>query len=341
MQPQDQTIEYLAELSQDSRNIVCVISNEAKETVQKAFRKLPNVWLAAENGYWYKTNKTDWKRQYETDCSGCFKMIRKIFDQYCENIEGTVVDQRESSISWNYKNAAEEHGLKFSKELYNQVVNLIGQPDQTTQAKRISSSDDDSSSSEEGEQMVFQNEPVEVNHGNGFIEVVPKHLRKEKLVELILSAVKSQSDRKIDFLLFIGSDQRDERYFEYFKQITQDLKSSEYFSGDLKSRLCIIGRRPSNADYFLDSENQVAYVIQKLGFTNNSRKRNRSHTNLLMFNKPLSFDPPEVSVLHLISSILLLATAPNLRARMTAATQTCKSSLSLTTKITRLKLRTS
>ena len=82
-------------------------------------------------------------------------------------------------------------------------------------------------------------------------------LKKEKLIEAILAAIKSRSDRKIDFLVFIGSDQRDERYFEYFKKITQAdaLKYSEFFSTELTSRLCIIGRRPSNADYYMDSEN--------------------------------------------------------------------------------------
>lgn len=36
------------------------------------------------------------------------------------------MDERESTISWNYKNAAQEHGLKFAKELYKQVKGLIG-----------------------------------------------------------------------------------------------------------------------------------------------------------------------------------------------------------------------
>jgi trehalose-6-phosphatase len=181
---------------------VCVISSEDRDTVTKAFRKLPNIWLAAENGYWYKTDKTDWKRLFEQDSKAWLGVLRKMFDQYCENIEGTVVEERESSITWNYKNAAEEHGLKFSKELYNQVVKLYGQPNQQSQAKRIRSGG--SSSSED--ELQVQNIPVEVNHGNGFIEVVSTQLRKEKLIQLILNAAKSRSASKIDFLLFIGSD---------------------------------------------------------------------------------------------------------------------------------------
>lgn len=69
-----------------------MISNEEKTTVQKAFKKLPNVWLAAENGYWYKTDKTDWQRLFEMESKSWLKILRKIFDQYCENIEGTVVE---------------------------------------------------------------------------------------------------------------------------------------------------------------------------------------------------------------------------------------------------------
>lgn len=146
----------------------------------------------------------------------------------------------------------------------------------------------ESSSSEDATENSPPTLKLEVNQGNGFIEVVSTQLRKEKLIELILMAAKTRSDRKIDFLLFIGSDQRDEKYFEYFKEVTkeQSLSKSEYFSHDLKARLCIIGRRPSNADYFLDSQLQVAYVIQKLGFSNNSRKKNRSYSNLMVFNKP-------------------------------------------------------
>lgn len=128
MQPKDETIEFLAELSRDSRNIVCIISNGEKETVQSAFSSLPNVWLAAENGYCYKTDKSDWKRLFVQESAGWLKTLRKIFDQYCENIEGTVVEERESSITWNYKNAEAEHGLKFSMELYKQVSTLIRHP---------------------------------------------------------------------------------------------------------------------------------------------------------------------------------------------------------------------
>ena len=39
-------------------------------------------------------------------------------DQYCENIDGAVVEESNCTIVWNYKNAEEEHGNMFAKELY-------------------------------------------------------------------------------------------------------------------------------------------------------------------------------------------------------------------------------
>ena len=75
-------------------------------------------------------------------------------------------------------------------------------------------------------------------------------------MKLILHHINARSDRKIDFLLFIGCDLRDERSFEYLKIKTriQDEEKNKFFSNDCKTRLCIIGKIPSNADYYLESE---------------------------------------------------------------------------------------
>ena len=82
-------------------------------------------------------------------------------------------------------------------------------------------------------------------------------------MKLILKHATTRADRKIDFLLFIGSDLRDERSFEYLKTQTaqQDDHSNKFFENDCKTKLCIIGKRPSNANFYLESETQVAHLI--------------------------------------------------------------------------------
>lgn len=56
MQPTDQTIMDLAEITQDSRSTVGMISFESRAYVQKVFNRVPNLWLGAESGYEYRIN---------------------------------------------------------------------------------------------------------------------------------------------------------------------------------------------------------------------------------------------------------------------------------------------
>lgn len=77
---------------------------------------------------------------------------------YAENVDGSVVEERESALIWNHKNAEEEHGNQVVKELYNQIKYMLG------------------------------NCPVDIVQGKGYIEVKPKKLKKvrKKLCRVIL-----------------------------------------------------------------------------------------------------------------------------------------------------------
>ncbi len=46
----------LAEITQDSRNTVALLSYESRNYVQRAFNRVPNLWLASESGYEYRVN---------------------------------------------------------------------------------------------------------------------------------------------------------------------------------------------------------------------------------------------------------------------------------------------
>jgi trehalose-6-phosphatase len=45
---------------------------------------------------------------------------------YTENVDGAVVEERESTLVWNYKNAEEEHGSMVVGELYSQIKAILG-----------------------------------------------------------------------------------------------------------------------------------------------------------------------------------------------------------------------
>jgi len=45
---------------------------------------------------------------------------------YTDNVDGSVVEERESTLVWNHKNAEEEHGNMVAKELYSQIKTILG-----------------------------------------------------------------------------------------------------------------------------------------------------------------------------------------------------------------------
>lgn len=78
--------------------------------------------------------------------------------EYCDNVDGSTVETRNSTIVWNYKNAELEHGQMCAKELYLQIKHLIGD----------------------------NNAPIEIVQGNCFLEVKPKQLKKTTLLNIFL-----------------------------------------------------------------------------------------------------------------------------------------------------------
>lgn len=119
---------------------------------------LDNLWLAAESGYLYKANAgnsnhssalhhneaphaphthapasahhpntspTDsdnsWHKLISLSNKVWFNSVYEVMRTYTENVDGAVVEERESTLVWNYKNAEEEHGSMVVGELYAQI----------------------------------------------------------------------------------------------------------------------------------------------------------------------------------------------------------------------------
>ncbi len=104
---------------------------------------MPNLWLAAESGYEFRT-KGQWKTLFKVHQRSWIKILKQIMQQYVDNIDGSFIEERQSTIEWNYKNAEEEQGSMFANQLYLQIKHLIG-----------------------------PNAPIELVQGNGFLEVKP------------------------------------------------------------------------------------------------------------------------------------------------------------------------
>jgi len=74
--------------------------------------------------------------------------VKKIMKAYSDNIDGSFIEERESCVLWNYKNAESEHGTMFIHDLYNLI------------------------------QKALEEHNTDINYGNGYLEVKPKGIKK-------------------------------------------------------------------------------------------------------------------------------------------------------------------
>lgn len=133
----------LREIANDplNRNIVVVFSNQSVLMLEDHFNQLikddvENLWFAAESGYQYSTGQmaspqnTDelkaglqqpqrkWCQLISLANKIWFNAVYQIMMTYTENVDGAVVEERDSTLVWNHKNAEEEQGNMVVGELY-------------------------------------------------------------------------------------------------------------------------------------------------------------------------------------------------------------------------------
>jgi len=121
MAPTKQILDDLREIALDSRNTVIVFSNQCKEVMSSYFNQedYENIWLVAESGYLYKEGpNSHWKQLLSLSNKIWHKTVLELMLMYTENVDGSIVEERESTLVWNYKNAEEEQGNMVAKEVY-------------------------------------------------------------------------------------------------------------------------------------------------------------------------------------------------------------------------------
>jgi len=65
---------------------------------------------------------------------------------------------------------------------------------------------------------------------------------------------------KIDFLLYIGVDSGNEKAYNFLKSKRSDV----FFNRDHVKYICTLGKKPSNANYYIDDIDEVKFLINKL-----------------------------------------------------------------------------
>ena len=91
----------------------------------------------------------------------------------------------------------------------------------------------------------------------------------------MLLELDNEHQSKVDFLLFIGAESSDEPVIQKMQELTSQ-KKSKLFTQDCNSFMCILGKKPSKADFYVDETEKLSLLISKLSQETKKRKKNRS-----------------------------------------------------------------
>ena len=118
-------LELLKNLSRD--NTVYVVSGRKQSNLDEWLGSL-SINLGAEHGAFIKETGQDWHARIPIDeqrDAEWKKQVMEIFEYYTERTPGSFIEQKKSSITWHYRLADQELGLRQSKECMNHIESNI------------------------------------------------------------------------------------------------------------------------------------------------------------------------------------------------------------------------
>jgi len=270
-------IDLVKQLASDPNNTVFVISAVQRERLAKVFRSCPEVGLAASNGMTYtwpgdspesasgeqQTLRSSmvegggestqiaegrvWtKFDYGIDWDEVKDVALPILNRITAHTNGSVVQLQEAGgISWSHFNADPEWGQIMAKQLLGELEEALQPLD--VSAQRMGSS----------------------------VEIMPRRLHKGVVVRRILSDQLQYrgGGGMPDFVLCIGDDASDEFMYTSVNAFLADhaLPHGEEEESAVKFAFtCAVGLKPSHANMYVDSVDDVESLVRDLVAISNS-----------------------------------------------------------------------
>ncbi|MCU7550337.1 bifunctional alpha,alpha-trehalose-phosphate synthase (UDP-forming)/trehalose-phosphatase [Chitinophagaceae bacterium LB-8] len=177
--PSKDVLELLDQLSKDENNEIVVISGRDTETLEKWLGHLP-INLVSEHGACLRIKNEDWQT-LATSSPEWKEEIRPILQLFVTRCAGSFIEEKKNTIAWHYRNTSPDLGFIRSRELFNNLRQLI------------------------------TNTPLQVVDGNKVIEVRMIGLDKGS------TALNMVARFNPDFTLCIGDDTTDEDMFRILR----------------------------------------------------------------------------------------------------------------------------
>lgn len=213
--PTDETIQILTDLAANPLNLVYVMSGKEKRDLVEALGQIPGLGLAAEAGYCYRHPKNNaWEKLVHGDDQSWKHVCRAVMEVYMERTHGVYLQESQSAMVWQFRDADPDFAHLQSKELEDQLKVLLR-----------------------------GNLSLEVIRGADYIEVRPSGISKGHFVSYLLHRM---SDKPPDFCICIGDDASDEGCYPAVKNFKLEInRRASCFTAT-------VGKKPSAAESYLN-----------------------------------------------------------------------------------------
>ena len=232
----ENVLSQLKLLSSQDKNKIYIISGCKKMLLDEVFGGITNIGLASEYGFFYKKPG---ENELQNEYHQLFKMkdwswkkgILPILKSFTEKTEGSYIIEKESILSWVYKNCDPDFGLFQANEMISLIKGLL-----------------------------FQNDSIIVADENDAVNIRPKNVNKGYFISEILKQEYKNGEFP-EFILAIGDQDGDEEMFKYLNYLKNYFETK---SKILSIYTVTIGKRVSNANYFLSVHNEILDYLENL-----------------------------------------------------------------------------
>eukprot|EP00919_Chromeraceae_sp_WS-2016_P046939 GHVR01111332.1.p1 GENE.GHVR01111332.1~~GHVR01111332.1.p1 ORF type:complete len:453 (-),score=105.52 GHVR01111332.1:662-2020(-) len=273
--PSESVKSLLCSLCADPGNTVVILSGRDRNSLEEWFGCIPNIGLCAEHGFYFKVPATTGDTWYclslNVDLSWK-ELALELMAQYVRRTQGAVLENKGSSLVFQYRESDPDLGQWQAQELHNHLS-----------------------------EMLFQYR-VSIMSGKGYTEVKLKGVDKGVCVhKLVAKLIRVGGD--IDMVLAMGDDRSDEDMFGsinrlFPSQYEEDFRTSSTntvspiqsgnqvlggscqlpttrnpvkgrpsFKNNASNSNCFtvtVGKKPSQAKFYVNDTDDVTEVLQAL-----------------------------------------------------------------------------
>ena len=271
--PNETILKLLNLLTSNSKNKIYIVSGREKTLLEKWFGNIPKLGIAAEYGFFYKIpgknkKEEEFNQLIKVSDWSWKKSVYSILKGFTDKTEGSYIVQKETMLSWVYKDCDQYFGHLQALEIITHLENI------------------------------FENDSLIVSHGKDYIDIKLKNVNKGYFISNILKQEFLNSDAP-DMIISIGDEESDEVMFKYLNYIQYNLTND-----DIKIFTCTIQRKPSEAKFFLNEPNEVIDYLESLNQIKNSENsvnyniRNNDVQNYFLNNQNANNESQDILYIH-------------------------------------------